>query len=309
VSLEKQVEVMKKDNYIDKYCRGKGIEIGGADNCIEGIDSIKVDNKDDYFGKNYTVDHILEADDLHAFKDGELDFVVTIHVLEHLTNPVKALLEWNRIVRDGGYIFTAIPKKDKMFDRYREKTPLMHLLDDFRYDVGPLDATHVIEFNQFSVPAIYLEWKNEWVPNEEVAEQITRFYRGEKEFLQSEAVYQLWRHLEAEKIRHLMEIRNGISLDIHYHVWESGADIEKLLNALMLEPVEIVEDYLGNSILFVVKVDKSNQHFSERINDLKKGVYPPWIGTEDTLLSSAQNTKPKRNLFQRLARAFPGRKG
>jgi ubiquinone/menaquinone biosynthesis C-methylase UbiE len=25
--------------------------------------------------------------------------VITIHVLEHLTNPIKALLEWNRVVK------------------------------------------------------------------------------------------------------------------------------------------------------------------------------------------------------------------
>lgn len=273
---------MKKDALIDKYCRGNGLEIGGADNCVDGIDTLKVDNKPDYFHKQYTTDYILDATDLHVFEDNKFDFAVTIHVLEHLTNPIKALLEWNRLVKDGGYIVTAIPKKEKTFDRYREKTALIHLLDDFCYDVGPLDATHIIEFNQFSVPAIYLEWKNEMIANEAEVQEIVRFYRGEKRSLDSEILYTQWRHLEREKLRHLKQIRDGIPLDMHYHVWESGKDVEDLLDALMLRPVEIVDDYLGNSFLFVVKVDKNKPAFKERIEALRKRVYPFWVNTEDS---------------------------
>ena len=84
---------MKKDEYIDNYCKGNGIEIGEADNCVEGIDTLKIDNKTNYFHKNYTVDYILDAADLHVFEDNKFDFVITIHMLEHLTNPIKALLE------------------------------------------------------------------------------------------------------------------------------------------------------------------------------------------------------------------------
>ena len=271
---------MKKDVLIDKYCKGKGLEIGGADNCVEGINTLKTDNKTDFFNKNYTVDYILDATDLHVFEDNKFDFVITIHVLEHLTNPIKALLEWNRVVKEGGYIFTAIPQKEKTFDRYREKTPMIHLLDDFRYDVGPLDATHIIEFNQFSVPAIYLDWKYEMVPNEKVVQEITRFYRGETRALDSEILYNLWRHLETEKLRHLKQLRDGIPLDIHYHVWESGEDVEKLLDVLMLKPVEIVDNYLGNSILFVVKVEKNSLLFKEQFEELRKGHYPSWAGVK-----------------------------
>lgn len=103
---------MKKDALIDKYCWGKGLEIGGADNCVDGIDTLKVDNKLDYFHKKYTTDHILEATDLHIFEDNKFDFVITIHVLEHLANPIKALLAWNRVVKEGGCVFATIPKKE-----------------------------------------------------------------------------------------------------------------------------------------------------------------------------------------------------
>jgi hypothetical protein len=34
------------------------------------------------------------------------------------------------MVKDGGCVFAAIPQKEKTFDRYREKTPLIHLLHE-----------------------------------------------------------------------------------------------------------------------------------------------------------------------------------
>jgi predicted SAM-dependent methyltransferase len=41
-----------------------------------------------HVNKNYTVDYILDAADLHVFEDNKFDFVITIHVLEYLTNPI-----------------------------------------------------------------------------------------------------------------------------------------------------------------------------------------------------------------------------
>ncbi len=269
---------MKKDKFIDKYCKGKGLEIGGADNYVEEVDSHKIDIVSDYLNKDYTVDHVADGHDLQIFEDDKFDFLITIHVLEHLTNPIKALLEWNRVVKDGGYIFTAIPKRERTFDIYREKTHLVHLLDDFRCDVGLFDTTHIIEFNQFSVPAILLSWKHKLVPTQKIVEYIARFYRGERRFLDLETVYKLWRHLESEKIRHLIQARNRIPLDLHHHVWDSVDDIKRLLKVVGLGLVEIVDDYLGNGFLFVTKTIKNNNNFDQRINDLKNGNYPSWVG-------------------------------
>lgn len=48
----------------------------------------------------------------------------------------------------------------------------------------------------------------------------------------------------------------------------------------MLKPVEVVDNYLGNSILFVVKVEKNSLLFKERFEELRKGHYPSWVGIE-----------------------------
>ena len=43
--------------------------------------------------------------------DRSEDFVLSSHVLEHLPNLIGAFLEWNRIVRDGGYVYMIVPLK------------------------------------------------------------------------------------------------------------------------------------------------------------------------------------------------------
>jgi SAM-dependent methyltransferase len=272
---------MKKDKYINKYCRGRGLEIGGADNTIEDIDTIKVDNKLNFCGKEYSVDCLMDATSLQAFSDNQFDFVITNHVLEHLPNPIKAYLEWARIVRHDGYIVTAIPKKSETFDRYRDKTPLYHLLEDFRYDVGPSDATHTIEWIQFAAPVVLHEWKSELVPNALIIHEITSFYRGGRRFIRNQKVCELWKHLESEKIRLLDEVRKGYPTDIHHHVWESVSDVKDMIKCLLLDPVEIVDNYQACGILFVVKVNKHDPRVQERIKELKEGKYPDWVERVD----------------------------
>lgn len=265
---------MKKDEYISKYCIGSGIEIGGADNCVEELNTVKIDVVTEYVGRKYDVNQILDAHALVGFEANQFDFLITIHVMEHLTNPIKALYEWHRVVKDGGYIFTAIPKKCHTFDRYRQTTELRHLLEDYYHNVGRLDLTHVIEFNQFSVPAIYLDWKHELVPSEDIVSEICDFYRGKSLGFTNQSVQKLWLHLESEKQQHLDMVRNGQPLDLHFHVWENLNDVEMLCSALEMELVEIVDDYMGNSILFVIKVDKNREEHVKRMIELKNGRFP-----------------------------------
>lgn len=52
-----------------------------------------------------------------------VDFVVHSHVWEHLPNPLRALEEWVRVVKPGGFIFAIVPKRDAdPLDRARPST-------------------------------------------------------------------------------------------------------------------------------------------------------------------------------------------
>ncbi len=64
----------------------------------------------------------LDRDGLAPFADASLDFVVCCHVLEHLKNPVKAVDEIMRALRQGGRAALAVPDRDHTFDRHRPLT-------------------------------------------------------------------------------------------------------------------------------------------------------------------------------------------
>src|SRR5262245_40879978 len=67
------------------------------------------------------------AADAHAIPvaDSSQDFVLHSHVWAYLANPLGALEEWTRVVRDGGFIFAIVPKRDVLpSDAVRPVTPL-----------------------------------------------------------------------------------------------------------------------------------------------------------------------------------------
>jgi glycosyltransferase involved in cell wall biosynthesis len=132
-----------------KYCHGRGIEIGGSAHNPFGLTTRNVDrfaSMDTTFkkgelcltGTTLAVDVVARGDWL-PFADESQDFVVSSHVLEHFPDAIKALVEWDRVVRPGGTLFMIVPHKERTFDRDRERTPLAHLISDFENNVSMQD--------------------------------------------------------------------------------------------------------------------------------------------------------------------------
>jgi SAM-dependent methyltransferase len=124
-----------------RYCVGRGLEIGGAASNPFDLDSRNVDLTDSLTtvfkqseialcGRALGVDIVAAGDELPV-PDESQDFVVSSHVLEHFTDPVKALLEWNRVVRPGGVIFMIVPHRDRTFEAGLPRTPLEHVIADY----------------------------------------------------------------------------------------------------------------------------------------------------------------------------------
>ena len=116
-----------------------GIEIGGSAHNSFGLNTKNVD----YSGSNDTiykceeiklcdesmaVDIIAPGDKL-PLPDESQDFVISSHVLEHFPDPIKALKEWHRVIRRGGYIFMIVPHKERTFDKENRRTTLKELTD------------------------------------------------------------------------------------------------------------------------------------------------------------------------------------
>jgi SAM-dependent methyltransferase len=124
-----------------KYCRGTGLEIGGSAQNPFGLNTLNVDMTDSMdtifkkeeirlCGRALSVDIVAGGDDI-PLPDESQDFIVSSHVIEHFPNPIKALIEWDRLVRPGGIIFMIVPHKERTFDRDADCTSLEHLVRDF----------------------------------------------------------------------------------------------------------------------------------------------------------------------------------
>ncbi len=92
-------------------------------------------------GKQY----ISEATNLDSIKSGSYDFVLSSHTLEHIANPLQALSEWVRVIKENGLLVLVVPHQDGTFDHRRPVTSLDHLILDFEQQIIEEDLTHLVE--------------------------------------------------------------------------------------------------------------------------------------------------------------------
>ncbi len=97
------------------------------------------------FGSSLGKQLIVEACDAPVIASESYDFVVASHVLEHVANPLRALQEWKRVLKQSGTILIVVPHKAGMFDHRRPFTTFDHLKEDFESNVTEADLTHLRE--------------------------------------------------------------------------------------------------------------------------------------------------------------------
>lgn len=121
------------------------------DNCNFGSNTVWEGSLSEGFNFQFAPDkpkgrqYVVEATDLKAISDKTYDFIISSHVLEHIANPLRAMTEWLRILKDDGSIILVLPHKEKTFDRCRPVTSLQHLIEDLEKNVGEDDLTHLSE--------------------------------------------------------------------------------------------------------------------------------------------------------------------
>lgn len=151
-----------------------GIEIGGPsqiftqagqfplyenlhalDNCNFSEDSLwgknNPHNEEFIYSNNKPAGHqkILEATNLQEIESCSYDFLISSHTIEHLANPLRAMGEWQRIVKPSGILILVIPHKDGTFDHLRPTTSLPHLIQDWQAGTGEDDLTHLNEIMKY----------------------------------------------------------------------------------------------------------------------------------------------------------------
>ena len=94
--------------------------------------------------KNGGIQYLGDALDLAVpFKN--YDLIYASHVLEHIANPIKALLHWKNFLKNDGFIYLVLPEKSQMFDHKREITKIETLIDKFDRDVDETDLSSLPE--------------------------------------------------------------------------------------------------------------------------------------------------------------------
>jgi SAM-dependent methyltransferase len=78
-----------------KYCKGKGVDIGASEWSLDGSKPIEDNNEENAY-------KILEEDE-------SLDYVFSSHLLEHLSEPLKAIDVWRKKLKSGGILFLYLP--------------------------------------------------------------------------------------------------------------------------------------------------------------------------------------------------------
>lgn len=138
-----------------------GAEIGGPsgtghilyenskniDNIVFSKNTIWSNHTDEYnyyYGKKGKI-IVNDAVNISLVQNECYDFVFSSHSLEHIANPLKAINEWLRIIKNGGYIIIIVPEKSCCFDHKRDYSKFSTLLSQYEKNVGEDDLSTLPE--------------------------------------------------------------------------------------------------------------------------------------------------------------------
>ncbi len=141
-------EIISREAIASSYLSGMGIEIGALHNplkipktaSVKYVDRLSVEG----LRKHYPELNDLNLVDIDILDDGERlktigdatqDFVIANHFIEHCANPILAISNMLRVLKNNGILYIALPDKRHCFDADRPDTTLEHLLKD--YEEGP----------------------------------------------------------------------------------------------------------------------------------------------------------------------------
>src|SRR2546423_178679 len=88
----------------------------------------------------------FDVDRLDPIDNDSQDFVIASHVLEHLAEPLGFLEAIHRVLKPNGTFLLLLPERSRTFDRFRQSTPLEHLVAEYEAGITKVDDEHIVEF-------------------------------------------------------------------------------------------------------------------------------------------------------------------
>ena len=180
-----------------------GLEIGAHTLPVEGLSPFYTDMVAVYAGTAGRIDFLADARALPIAED-TLEYLCSSHVLEHLADPIAALLEWHRVLAPGGCLYLVVPDKRFTFDEPRELTSVDHILRDFTE--GATTARSLQHVDEF---VFHTDWSR-LHPETSRLEQ--------------------WRQQRVVREVYRRDLQEGKSVDIHHHTFTPDS-LNQLLHA------------------------------------------------------------------------------
>lgn len=128
-------------NEVIEYTKGLGIEVGcGLNKIHTGAIGINIVLSELDFGYPFGAQIKADGISLPWFVDNSLDYVFSSHCLEHFHEPEKALREWTKVIRVGGFLVLILPHK-----MYYPNIGEPNANKDHKHDFLPEDVKNLIE--------------------------------------------------------------------------------------------------------------------------------------------------------------------
>ena len=157
------MEISKQDAYqiflseynaIYPYANGNGIDVACGDKVFPnsvGIDIVPKDKNIKPCDLPSAAHFVFDVSDL-PFKNDALDFVVSIHSIEHFANTEKILAEWLRVLKPEGYLCLIIPDSRYIPGpediEYYDYTHLKNFVpEEFKKIIDSITGVEIIEFD------------------------------------------------------------------------------------------------------------------------------------------------------------------
>lgn len=132
-------------NQFASQLKGTGVEIGAqhiptkvqAATTVEYVDVLSNEQLISRYGLSphgglVPLTHVIDGHKLSPYADGSRDFLIANHVLEHFDDPVSGVVEWVRILRNGGLLFLTLPNfRGNAFDYKRRPERAAHFRLDY----------------------------------------------------------------------------------------------------------------------------------------------------------------------------------
>lgn len=128
-----------------QYISGEGIEVGALHAPLEVSEGTNVHYVDRMSAadlrKQYPElsavnlvdpDIVDDGEKLSKIQDNVWDFVIANHMIEHCQNPIDAIQNFLRVLKEDGILYMGVPDKRYTFDLDRPLTDLDHLVRDYK---------------------------------------------------------------------------------------------------------------------------------------------------------------------------------